>query len=114
MNSVTEKELRPRKWPRRLLTASAIIVGVLAILVVLIAVIAPRIISTDSARTAIERTVSRELGGTVTIDRLNLVLFPRPEIKIRNLTIDVSGAASRSPPSRSIGRSWRSRCRRKH
>jgi hypothetical protein len=102
MNSVTEKEPLPRKWPRKLLVWSAVILGALAVLLVLVALLVPRIINIGSVRTAIERTVSRELGGTVTIDRLNLVLLPRPEIDIRKLTISVPGAASASAASASI------------
>ena len=96
MNGLPEKERPTRKLPRRLLVWSAVVLGLLAALLVLITLLAPKIINTNAVRAAIERTVSEELGGTVTVDRLNLVLFPRPEIDIRNLTIEVPGTVSAS------------------
>jgi hypothetical protein len=63
-------------------------------LVVVAAVLAPRIINTEAVKTAIEGTVSKDLGGTLIYERVALWVLPRPRIVIHQPKIDLPGKVS--------------------
>ena len=53
------------------------------------AILVPRLINTDSVRNAIVSTISRELGGTLTFDRIVLSVLPRPRIVLKRPRIEL-------------------------
>jgi uncharacterized protein involved in outer membrane biogenesis len=71
-----------------------LLLGAVMLFFVLLVLIAPKAINREAVRSRIEATISKELGGTVTYDRVELVLIPRPKIEFRNLKIEIPVTAS--------------------
>ena len=63
--------------------------GAVLLLLVIAAVALPRLVNTDAVKNAIEGTISRELGGTMTYDRVVLSILPRPRIVLNRPKIDI-------------------------
>jgi uncharacterized protein involved in outer membrane biogenesis len=90
---VTDRQ-RPRSWHRRIvITAAALCVAVLALLAAVV-VIAPKVINSGEVRSRIEATIAKELHGTVTFDRVELSLLPRPDVVLHAFACDVPGTLS--------------------
>lgn len=77
------------KPSRKIAGCVLLVLGVLIALMVSLAYITPRVINREAIKTAIETTISKELGGTLTYDRIDLAILPRPGIVIRNPAIKV-------------------------
>jgi hypothetical protein len=80
----------------KILRRAAIAAGVLALVLALAVVLVPRIVNVGAVRKAIERTISEDLGGTVTFGQVGLSLFPHPTIELRRLTVEIPGSVSAS------------------
>jgi hypothetical protein len=90
---VTERH-HPVPWHRSLAIAAAVLCAVLVALIAVIVVIAPKVINSSEVRSRIEATIAKELHGTVTYDRVELALLPRPNVILHRLTVQVPGTLS--------------------
>ncbi len=82
------------KRQRRILYWTAGVCAALLALLVTAAMLLPRLVNTELVRSKIESTISRDLGGTLTYDRVALSILPRPRIVLRKLKIEVPGTFS--------------------
>jgi hypothetical protein len=72
-------------------------VGVCAALLALLVtavLLLPRLVNTELVRSKIESTISQDLGGTLTYDRVALSILPRPRIILRRLKVEIPGKTS--------------------
>jgi len=76
--------------------------GVFLAIALALQVLAPRIIDLAAVRNRIEAALSRELGGEVTVQRLDLSILPRPCVNARSLRISVPGMVEGTVDSLSI------------
>ncbi|GAB4483189.1 MAG: hypothetical protein OHK006_03410 [Thermodesulfovibrionales bacterium] len=81
-----------RKQLRWALAAFGFILAVLLAAVLL----APRLIDLEAVRAKIEQAVSRETGGKITFERMEVAVFPRPRAVFHNTVIDIPGRVSGS------------------
>jgi hypothetical protein len=84
----------PVSWLRRLAIAGAILCVVILGLLATIVIIAPKAINSTEVRSRIEATVAKELHGTVTYDRVELALLPRPDVVLHRFAVHVPGTLS--------------------
>ncbi len=68
-----------------------IFLGVLVALALAAQVFAPRIIDLESVRGKVQAALSDAIGGTVTFDRLDVALIPRPRAQVWGLRISIPG-----------------------
>ncbi|HEX7519391.1 MAG TPA: hypothetical protein VF325_03835, partial [Candidatus Deferrimicrobium sp.] len=68
--------------------------GLLAVLLVTLAVLMPRWINGEAVKAAILARASRVAGGTVRYERLDLSWFPRPRIVVRRLELAIPHRAA--------------------
>ncbi|MBW2071863.1 MAG: AsmA-like C-terminal domain-containing protein [Deltaproteobacteria bacterium] len=76
--------------------ASFIVAGGLLLLLVLLMLLvlaAPRLVNLGPVREAIQTTVSREMGGEVSCDRIILELFPRPRVILLETRLSIPDLA---------------------
>jgi hypothetical protein len=78
------------------------IFGLVIVLLAALALMAPRVINKDFVRQAIETTFSKELGGTLTYDRVELSILPLPHIVVYKPNVVVPGSISGSLKSLDI------------
>jgi hypothetical protein len=92
-NLVKERQ-HPRSWHRRFVIAAVVLcISVLALLAAVI-VIAPKVINSAAVRSRIEATIAKELHGTVTYERVELALLPRPDVVLHEFAVQVPGTLS--------------------
>jgi hypothetical protein len=78
-------------WYRRFVIAAAVLCGTVLALLAAVVVIAPKVINSGEVRSRIEATIAKELNGTVTFDRVELSLLPRPDVVLHAFAVDVPG-----------------------
>ncbi|HTP06407.1 MAG TPA: AsmA-like C-terminal domain-containing protein [Nitrospirota bacterium] len=61
------------------------IVGLLMVLLIAISILAPVYLDSTAVKSKIQATVSEKLGGKVSYERIDLSLFPRPHVIIKQL-----------------------------
>ena len=93
---MTLRARTPSSFEKRIIFWGSLLLAAALAFFALVIVLAPKIINQEAVRSKIEATISKELGGTVTVDRVGLVLFPRPVIELQELKIEVPGTASAS------------------
>jgi hypothetical protein len=76
--------------------------GLLAVLLVALAVLMPRWINGEAVKAGILARASRTAGGTVRYERLDLAWFPRPRIVVRRLELAVPHRAAGTVESLTI------------
>jgi hypothetical protein len=77
------------KRSKKILLWSSLLLGTVLALLASLASITPRVINREAVKNAIESTISRELGGTLTYERIDLAIFPRPGIILRKTVIAI-------------------------
>ena len=83
-----------RSLYRRFVIAALVLCGSLLALLAAIVVIAPKVINSGEVRSRIETTIAKELRGTMTYDRVELSLLPRPNVVLHGVVIDIPGTLS--------------------
>ncbi|MGE5284901.1 MAG: AsmA-like C-terminal domain-containing protein [Actinomycetota bacterium] len=68
--------------------------GLLAVLLIALAVLTPRWINGEAVKAGILARASRAAGGTVRYERLDIAWFPRPRIVVRRLRLAIPHRAS--------------------
>lgn len=68
------------KRSKKILLWSSLLLGILLAFLASLAYITPRVINREAVKNTIESTISRELGGTLTYERIDIAIFPRPGI----------------------------------
>jgi AsmA-like C-terminal region len=94
--------MHPSQRQRTTLRWAAASAGALLVLALLFPLLAPRIMDLESVRGRIESALSDAIGGTVTFDRLDVALLPRPGATVRSLRISVPGSFEGTAESLSI------------
>jgi len=69
-------------------------VGLVAVLLVALAVLMPRWINGEAVKSGIQNRASRAAGGTVRYERLEIAWFPRPRIVVRRLELTIPHRAA--------------------
>src|SRR5262245_15613645 len=87
-----------RRWTRIALAA----LGGLILLVLLVALLVPRLISLDSVRDTIVAQLSQRLGVPITIGTLRASLLPLPHVVARDVTVTIPDKADVHLPKVSI------------
>lgn len=91
--TVTDQH-RPRSWYKHIVITAAVLFSAVLALLAAVVVIAPKVINSGEVRSRIEATIARELHGTVTFDRVELSLLPRPDVVLHAFALDVPGTLS--------------------
>jgi hypothetical protein len=68
------------------------VLGAFLLFALVFPVFAPRIIDLAPVRDRIQTRLSEAIGGTVTFDRIDVAILPRPRMKARRPSIAVAGA----------------------
>ncbi|HEY6010856.1 MAG TPA: AsmA family protein, partial [Nitrospirota bacterium] len=74
-------------YRKKLLLWSSGVVSLLAVLLIAIVVLAPAYLDSTGVKSKIQAAVSEKLGGKVSYERIDLSLFPRPHVIIRQLRL---------------------------
>ncbi len=74
--------------------AALVLFGAVLALLAAIVIIAPKVINSGEVRSRIEATIAKELRGTVTYDRVELSLLPRPDVVLYGFAVDLPGTLS--------------------
>jgi len=93
--------MRMTRTRKILLWTTVFIVAVLIAAAALL-VFLPRIVNLGSIRAAIERTIAQELGGAVSIDRIDLTIIPLPRVVVVRPVFSIPGTVSGSLDSLEI------------
>ena len=91
---IVEDRQRIRSWYRRFVIAAAVLCVAFVALLAAVVVIAPKVINSGEVRARIEATIAKELRGTVTYDRVELSLLPRPDVVLHGFAVDIPGTLS--------------------
>ncbi len=78
---------------KRIVAWTLVAVGALLVAFLAAAVLLPRLVGLESVKRSILAAASRRMGGSTTYDRMELVLFPRPGLVVRNAGLSVPGRA---------------------
>ena len=81
-------------WYRRFAIAAALLCGAVVALLAAVVIIAPKVINSEEVRLRIEAVMAKELHGTITIDRVELSLLPRPDVVLHGFSADIPGTLS--------------------
>ncbi|HWR71614.1 MAG TPA: AsmA-like C-terminal domain-containing protein [Nitrospirota bacterium] len=77
------------KRSKIILLSSSLLLGIFSAFLAALAFITPRVINQETFKSAIETTISRELGGSLTYERIDIVIFPRPGVILRKPAVTV-------------------------
>jgi hypothetical protein len=77
---------------RRILIWILAVSGSLLVLALALQILVPRIIDLESVRNKIQITLSKEIGGNVTLERLDIAILPRPRVLANLVRISKSGS----------------------
>src|SRR6266545_2902521 len=70
---------------KKILLWSSLVAGLLTALLVAVVILAPLYLDSTGVKKKIRTEVSEKLGGKVSYERIELSLFPRPHVTIRQL-----------------------------
>ncbi len=68
-----------------------------------VTILATRLINHEAIKDRIAAAVSKDLGGTITYERVSLAILPRPQVVLTNLSIAVPGSVETTSRSLKIG-----------
>ena len=89
-----EDQKKSTVWFRRLVIAAAVLCGAGLALLAAVVIVAPKVINSGEVRSRIEAVIAKELNGTFTYERVELALFPRPDVVLHKVTVDLPGTLS--------------------
>lgn len=85
---------RPPSWLRRFVTAALVLCIIALTVLAAVIIIAPKVINSGEVRSRIENVIARELNGTAAFDSATLSLFPRPDVVLHGLAVEIPGTLS--------------------
>lgn len=87
---------------KKILVWLSAVPGALLVFALTLQIVLPRIINLESVKNEIQTTLSKELGGNVTVGRIQLSILPRPRVHAGLLRISIPGMLEGSVDSLSV------------